>query len=446
MQKGVVCIVTEQEASAFRSTQPIARLLCENGYQIEYVGLFDEDTAEYLRKQGFVSRSFIHEDAEEVFEVYENASFRKSISGYRSAYKRMVEWEEKTIRECYDHYRKHPPVLVLYEIITTSWVIPFVLLNVPLIGFSITLAAPFNFSIPSVHSHLVPSQAYDIRDRIRIARAWVQGYLVEKYKEVRHRIRLRVTFGLSRIPSATSPRIFKRAGYRVLWGDYGIRLDIPTLYFCPKEFDFPFARIRNRHYAGTSVALDRVEKPFDWGAIEGSGKIIYSTLGSLSAYYDEKDRKRFYSAIIEAIGGMAGYRLVLQVGNRNDLDGIVLPGNVHVCDWAPHTELFARVSLIICHAGLATLREAICFGIPVIVFPWGADQCGNASRVVYHNVGLRGDFYTVTPGMIVEFIGQITGNAGIAESVKRLQRQFLAQLEFPFGIKFFEQCMRSTRQ
>jgi len=442
MSKGLICIVTKSEASALRSTLPLAHLFVSHGYEIEYVGLFDAKAAEYIRDQGFRVRSF----PDYPDDLTRNAD--GSMASHRKLFRSLKAWEEQLIQDCYLHYRQSPPHLVLFEILNTSWTTPFVKLGIPLVAFSITLAAPFNTSIPSVHSHLVPSPGSVLLNRLRLLANWTARYKNYVVGKTMFWLKLRVLFWNTRIPVVDYKRIFREAGYKIQWGDYAgnnFRIKIPTLYLVPKEFDFPGGtKLINRIYAGTSVQIDRKESSFDWSNVDGRRKNVYSTLGSLSQFYDESHRRNFYRAIIGAFNAEPGYNLILQVGNRADLEGVELPPNIYIYDWIPHMEVFGNIEMIICHAGLGTLREALYHGVPSIVLPWGGDQPGNASRIVYHNLGIRLDFYKVTAVELRTSIRRIEQDPSIRTSVNAFQRLFRENPEFSLGIDFFEERMKRT--
>nr|WP_312030601.1 nucleotide disphospho-sugar-binding domain-containing protein [Methylosinus sp. H3A] len=73
-----------------------------------------------------------------------------------------------------------------------------------------------------------------------------------------------------------------------------------------------------------------------------------------------------------------------------------MPENVILAKRAPQLALLRRSALAIVHGGAATIKECAYFGVPMIVFPIGFDHPGNTARVVYHGLGVRGDFRTVT--------------------------------------------------
>lgn len=443
MSKGLVCIVMKAEVTSVMSSLPLAHLFVGHGYDIEYVGLFEGREVEYIRAQGFFARSFLCRPNGSG----PGAGF-DAASGRREMIRSMVALEEQALQECFLHYRPAPPVLVLFEILNTAWVASFVKLGVPLVAFSVTLAAPFNMSIPSVHSNLVLSRKPGIPDKLRLLANWTARYKGYFIRQLKFRLLLRMIFWNGRVPMVNYKKIFRDAGYAIQWGDYpgiGFRIKIPTLYLCPKEFDFPTGKqLANRIYAGTSVQFNRKERTFDWSRIDDQKKNIYCTMGSNTSFYDEKSRRHFYRCLVEAIGAEKKYNLILQIGNRADLMDTALYDNIYVYDWVPQLEVIRHIQLIICHGGLGTLREAIYHGVPSLVFPCGGDQPGNASRVVYHNLGIRFDFYTVTAADITAGIRKIEEDASIRNAVRTFQRSFKEHQELSPGIGFFESRMNRT--
>jgi UDP:flavonoid glycosyltransferase YjiC (YdhE family) len=105
---------------------------------------------------------------------------------------------------------------------------------------------------------------------------------------------------------------------------------------------------------------------------------VVFTLGS-SAIASEH-APRFYQASIDA-ATRVGVRAVLLVG-KHDAHRPDTRGNsgVFVADWAPHSELFARASVIVHQGGAGTLHTALASGRPMLIVPFAHDQGDNAVR------------------------------------------------------------------
>jgi MGT family glycosyltransferase len=58
-----------------------------------------------------------------------------------------------------------------------------------------------------------------------------------------------------------------------------------------------------------------------------------------------------------------------------------LAGNPLVVSFAPQLEILKRAALVITHAGLNTVLESLCEGVPLVAVPLANDQPGVAARV-----------------------------------------------------------------
>lgn len=113
--------------------------------------------------------------------------------------------------------------------------------------------------------------------------------------------------------------------------------------------------------------------------VAGSPPIVF-TLGS-SAIASEW-APRFYQASADAAADV-GARAVLLIGqhdgHRPDLNR---RSDVFVAEWAPHSDLFPRASIIVHQGGAGTLHTALASGHPMLIVPFAHDQGDNAVRSV----------------------------------------------------------------
>lgn len=173
---------------------------------------------------------------------------------------------------------------------------------------------------------------------------------------------------------------------------------VPEVILCPQEFDFP-EQVgrggRKLYFVGAEVDLQRHEDPFDWTTIDPEKPLIYCSFGSQAEIYP--NMQRFFETIIEAVGGLPHYQLVLATGANFAHDGFKeVPSNVLLLKHAPQLQILQRSSMMITHGGVNSIKEALCYGVPMVVFPWLVDQPMNAARVAYHRLGVTGDMSSVT--------------------------------------------------
>jgi len=110
--------------------------------------------------------------------------------------------------------------------------------------------------------------------------------------------------------------------------------------------------------------------------------------------------------------------LQLVLGTGGDPGGkplkVTAPGAI-VHDRIPQLQVLGRARMMITHCGTNSLMECASRGVPMIAFPLGFDQPGNAARAVYHGLGLRGDFRRATADSIGRLIDAVLGDEAMSE-------------------------------
>jgi hypothetical protein len=207
----------------------------------------------------------------------------------------------------------------------------------------------------------------------------------------------------------TTLRTARREGIRVRWGDYGYRLVGPELVFGPRAIDFCRAqRDEQRVYVGTSVDTNRVEDAFDWSRVDPQKPLVYCAIGSHGSYWNAGNRVRLLKSVVQSFRTHPEYQLLLQTAGEEELVDLgPLPDNIVAASWYPQLQVLARTSVFITHGGLSSVREALYAGVPMIVFPFGVDQPGNAARVMRARVGLRADIREVTAERISSMLQMV---------------------------------------
>lgn len=133
--------------------------------------------------------------------------------------------------------------------------------------------------------------------------------------------------------------------------------------FQPEEACFPET---NYHFVGPAVD-DRAEEPFSF---EKSGNpIVYISFGTLM-HAD----KRFWKKLIAAFAGKR-VEVVCSVGSEKLVRALGdLPPNVRAFAKVPQLTLLCRAALFVTHGGMNSVNEALYYGVPMIVLPFGLDQ------------------------------------------------------------------------
>jgi UDP:flavonoid glycosyltransferase YjiC (YdhE family) len=113
----------------------------------------------------------------------------------------------------------------------------------------------------------------------------------------------------------------------------------------------------------------------------GDPPIVF-TLGS-SAVWVAKD---FFAISVEAVRRI-GRRGLLLVGENAAALRETLPVGIGAFDYAPHSLVMPRASVIVHQGGIGTTAQALRAGRPTLIVPFGQDQPDNARRTVGLGVG-----------------------------------------------------------
>ena len=100
-----------------------------------------------------------------------------------------------------------------------------------------------------------------------------------------------------------------------------------------------------------------------------------------------QQQQRLLQAILDALGEL-DVRAVATTGRVIDASELVVPPNVRLLDFVPHTSLLGDAALMVTHAGLGTIAAALGFGVPLVCAPTARDQHVNAARVVACGAGV----------------------------------------------------------
>lgn len=243
-----------------------------------------------------------------------------------------------------------------------------------------------------------------------------------------------------------NPTLFNPVAAMALVNNAPYLATVPELVLCPAEFDFPetVARNKQRYYLGPEVDLQRKEEPFDWKRIDTSKRLIYCSLGSQAQLYPEA--KHLFQTIIDALSGLPLYQMIVATGREvghDDLQGI--PPNVHLFSYVRQTEVLEKASLLITHGGLLTIKDAIFFGVPMIVFPCHYDQPQNSGRVVYHGLGVKGEMRS-TVAEVRALIERVDHTDSYRERVRAFGELFRKHDEAGISVKVVEALLGSLKK
>jgi zeaxanthin glucosyltransferase len=110
---------------------------------------------------------------------------------------------------------------------------------------------------------------------------------------------------------------------------------------------------------------------------------VFASLGTVQGH-----RWRLFRAVTQAVHRAGGQIAVAHCGKLSPTVAARV-GADWITDFLPQRATIARADLVVCHAGLNTVLDAIEAGVPVLARPIAFDQKGTAARLVHHGLGER---------------------------------------------------------
>ena len=211
-------------------------------------------------------------------------------------------------------------------------------------------------------------------------------------------------------------------------------LDIPELFLCPGPLDFPGGAREGRSYLGAAIDLARSAPPFPWERLAPDRPLLYASLGTYF-YLGREGNRALLQKILDALGGRPEWQLVLAAGDESLSRELRAPEGTIVVPRAPQLALLERASLMIGHGGVNGIEECLYFGVPMVLFPLGFDQPGNAARVVFHGVGVQGDARRSSPEDILHLVETVLADPSFALRASELQAQIREEAEAQRGVE-----------
>ena len=200
---------------------------------------------------------------------------------------------------------------------------------------------------------------------------------------------------------------------------------VAELVLCPPSFDFPRTVRAGRRYVGV-VDLSREEPAFVSDQLSADKPLVYCALGG--QLYRAGDTPGFFRRVVQVFREHPEWQLLLALGKHMRADELgACPANVLVMDRAPQLAVLKRARAMITHGGLNSVKECVASGVPMLVFPLDVDQPGNAARVAYHGLGLRGDVAKTSADELRAMLSRVIDDPSFAARCKAMAKVWEAQ-------------------
>lgn len=286
--------------------------------------------------------------------------------------------------------------------------------------------------VPPYTSSLVPPPSPSRCAELRVAAAWGWAWASSGARWLRFAAERARTghsdhFFAAQLAAATRFPLARERVARPVWFDFCLR-SVPELVLWPARYDLPRARPLRPgvRYVGPSTELDRAQPELDWSAVPAAARLAYCALGTVELPRLVARRRSFLRGVVRAFERMPDCALVVATGRSIDPDELgPLPRNVAAWPEVPQLAILRRADLFITHGGANSIKEAILSGVPMLVYPRRADQPGNAARVVYHRLGVRGDARADGPDAIARAARRVLGDPAYRARVAGMRDVFL---------------------
>ncbi|NEB81696.1 glycosyl transferase [Streptomyces sp. SID14478] len=160
-----------------------------------------------------------------------------------------------------------------------------------------------------------------------------------------------------------------------------------------------------------------------WSRPADAENVLLVSLGSAYTHQVE-----FYRRCLTAFGDLKGWHVVLQIGRQTDAAELgEIPANVEVHNWVPQLAILEQADAFVTHAGMGGSSEGLYTGVPMIAVPQGAEQFGNADKLVELGVARRIDTDDATAEALRSALLEVTGDPEVRRRSAELRAQLLAE-------------------
>jgi MGT family glycosyltransferase len=167
-------------------------------------------------------------------------------------------------------------------------------------------------------------------------------------------------------------------------------------------------------FVGPSIGKRAAEPDFPFGALDGR-PLVYVSLGTVN-----NGNPAFFRAGIAAYQQM-NCQVVMSVGQHvNAADLGEIPGNIIVRPQVPQLALLERAAVFVNHAGMNSVQEALCNGVPLITVPQSPEQAVIARQVARLGAAAMLTRTRVTPQRLRAVTERVLAEERYRRSAQRL--------------------------
>ncbi|SFF09105.1 glycosyltransferase [Thermoflexibacter ruber] len=344
-----------------------------------------------------------------------------------------------------------PNVIFLDSFLSTDFIILYPLLKakgIKLVFLQTMLSTLYSQYSPPLNTSLTPE------NQKLVKKAWSSLLRHRKKLLFKDKIRylgkddlsmVKQKFKENKIPEKY--KIITKTSFRISFAD------IPEWILAPAELEFfPEGKATWQTYIGSMIDLNRkevgdekftvIEKQISALQLEEK-KIIYCSFGTL---YDSQEQEvmMFMENLLHIAKEKINFQFVIVLKENLQAKLDKTPNNIHLFSQIPQLYILSKTDLFITHGGLNSVKEALHFIVPMLIYPlnWNYDQLGNAARIFYHRLGLRGEISQDSPKEIAEKIQELLTNPIYKQNLQAFKEKTETKYTEERVLTLFEELMR----
>ncbi|MCX8490797.1 MAG: glycosyltransferase [Cyclobacteriaceae bacterium] len=377
----------------YSSVFKVAEVLEKNGHRVVFTTSLHTDA--FVKNKGFKTCKLItHAFGLDIDLKNPNeSSDSKVIIKNRMSYK-VYEDRKKEIKRIFEIVK--PQIVFIDSFISTDFVPLYSLVkkdNVKVFFIQTMLSSTFSWTMPHYNSSLSPNNKVKIfLENFQRYLRHLNNYFVDKVRFLGYDDRTTI------LKKIKEEQIAKE--YKLVWNfPSGCTFkNIIEIFVSPKELEFRLESLKksNKIYlglsiiskyssSGPSIILGKKNSPNE--------KLLYVSFGTLSSHKLETI-KSFLDKLNTVLTEFPTIKAIVSAGGNNQLYAYSSKWKFFkMYLFVQQTEILSKSSYFLTHGGLNSLKEAIYYEVPMLVYPLEGDQLGNAQKVKFHQLGIYGDVY-----------------------------------------------------
>lgn len=438
-----------QQHSHLNATFKLASMLLAKNHRVTYSGLkeFEKD----VLAKGF--EFYLDSDAPIPPSSNNKISFLKKIKYRKASIKRHKQYEKN--RGFVHILDELKPDLFVVDSPMVRNAIPIYETGIPFMIVESMVSLNQSPLHPPLCSEIIPKNTFF--NKLLIQLDWIKYYVILYISN--H------LYGAGFPPKRSIKIVAKKTNFPINEIDFdryfhiGLR-NVPEIILSPLEFDFPREKKHNQYYLGVSVDENRKEASYDLkykhmrriieqivsknitSSPEDKVRLVYCSFGSMAGRYEGV--AEFYKKLIDTCKNDTNIQIFISIGYEVDYHLFKdLPKHINVFRRVPQVELLKQMDLMITHGGMNTITECIMAEVPMLVYPGfkNIDQVGNACRVQYHKIGLKGDVKKDSGELLKKKLNTILTETNFKENIRKMKIKMLASDNSNEILNLFDQML-----